>query len=285
MNKSNIRAALYTFLGGIIWSFTGVLSKLVPWSSFTLVGIRAFIAFLVLGLGRGSFRIRPNKSMWGSAAGITLTSVFYMIALQLTSSANAIVLQYTSSVFIILYMLLVKKQKPLKSETIAAGCVLFGVCLCFAGSLGGGNLLGDFIALLSGISFAVMFLSAKYSGNDPLDNVYFGQLVSCVFLVALPFDKSFTFTLSNLWVALGLGCCLGLGYLFFSFGMRLGISVVASSIISNVEPVLNPIWVFVFLHDKPGPLSIAGAAVVLLAATLQSLYEARRSARLARVRR
>ena len=72
---------------------------------------------------------------------------------------------------------------------------------------------------------------------------------------------------------------LGLGYLFLALGARRGISPVASCIISNVEPVLNPIWVFLAVGENPGVYSIAGAAIVLLAVTLQSLYEMRRAAR------
>ena len=274
--KKQTSAAMFAFLSGLIWSFTGLFSKLVPWSSFTLAGARSLVALAVLGLGRGSFRVRPNRGMWVSGAGITLTSVLYMTALRMTSAANAIVLQYTASVFVILYMFLVKKQRPLKSEMIAAGFVVLGVCLCFAGSLGGGSLLGDAIALLSGVTFAAVFISGRYSGNDPLDGVYFGTLLSCAFAVAVPFDPAFSFTLGQMLVLLALGCGLGLGYLFFSLAMRRGISAVKACIISNVEPVLNPMWVFAFMGEKPDALGIAGAAVVLLAITLQSLYEARR---------
>lgn len=278
MNKQK-SAALFAFLSGLIWSFTGLFSKLVSWSSYTLVGVRAIVALVVLGLGRGSFRIRPNKGMWISALGITMTSLLYMSAIRLTSTANAIVLQYTASIFVILYMFLIKKQRPLKSELIAALFVILGVCLCFADGLGGGRLLGNVIGLLSGVSYAVVFLSTRYSGNDPLDGVYFGTLVSCAFALAAPFDRGFALTGQQMLMALCLGGGLGLGYLFFSLSMRRGISAVEACIISNVEPVLNPMWVFLFMGENPGVLSILGAAVVLLAVTLQSLYEAARGKR------
>ena len=275
MNKQSV-AALYAFLGGLIWSFSGLLSRLVSWGSFSLVGLRAIVAVVILGLFRGSFRIRPNRGMWVSAAGISLTSLLYMSAIRLTSTANAIVLQYTASVFVILYMLLVKKQKPLASEWIASGFVILGVCLCFAGGLTGGHLAGDLLGLLSGATYAAVFLSTRYSGNDPVDSVYFGTLISCAFLAFVPFDSGFSLTLRQLLLMLALGCSLGLGYLFFSLGLRFGLSAIRSCIISNVEPVMNPIWVFLLLGESPGLFSILGAAVVLLSVTLQSLYEAKR---------
>jgi len=280
MNKSN-SAALYALISGVIWSFTGLLCKLVSWNSFTLMGARSLVALAVLGIGRGSFRIRPSKGLWITGAGISLTSLLYMTALRLTCAANAIVLQYTSSVFVILYMLLVKKQRPLKSEAAAAAFVILGVCLCFAGGLAAGQLTGNLIALLSGVTFAMVFISTRYSGCDPLDGVYFGTLLSCPFAVFTFFDSAFSPTPVQLLILLAMGCGLGLGYLFFSLGMRQGISAVKACIISNVEPVLNPIWIFVFMGEKPGALNIVGAAVVLLAITLQSLYENQKSKRAA----
>ena len=272
-------AALLTFAAGLSWSFTGMFTKLVAWSSFTLVGVRALIALLILGLARGSFRVRPNKGMWASAVGVTVTSVLFLSAARLTTAANAIVLQYTASVFIILYMLIFKKQRPLKSEMVAAMFVLLGVCLCFAGGMEGGRLLGNILGLCSGVTFSVMFLANRYSGNDPLDGIYFGTLASCPFALSVFFDPNFSPTLPQLSCGLGLGVCLGLGYLFLALGARRGISPVASCIISNVEPVLNPIWVFLAVGENPGVYSIAGALIVLLAVTLQSLYEMRRTAR------
>ncbi len=276
MDKQN-KAALYALAGGVIWSFSGLLSRLVSWNSFSLVALRALVATVILGLCRGSFRIRPNKGLWLCGLGISATSLLYMSALRFTSTANAIVLQYTASVFVILYMLLVKRQKPLKSELIATIFVILGVCLCFSGGLSGGTLTGNLLGLLSGMTYAVVFLTTRYAGNDPVDSVYFGTLLSCALAVVVPFDKGFSITPRDLAIMLGLGCSLGLGYLFFSLGMRYGLSPVRSCIISNAEPVLNPVWVFLLLGENPGVMSIVGAAVVLIAITAQSIYEARRT--------
>jgi drug/metabolite transporter (DMT)-like permease len=278
-NRQNGKAALLTFAAGLSWSFTGMFTKLVTWSSFTLVGVRAVIALLVLGLARGSFRVHVNKGMWISAVGVTATSVLLLSSAQLTTSANAVVLQYTASVFIILYMIFVKKQRPLKSEIIAAFFVMLGVCLCFAGSMEGGKLLGNILGLCSGVTFAMLFLANRYSGNDPLDGVYFGMLLSCPFAIFAFFDPGFSLTLPNIGCGIGLGVGLGFGYLFLALGARCGISPVASCVISNVEPVLNPIWVYLAVGENPGFWGILGAAVVLLSVTVQSLYEMCRTAR------
>ena len=276
MDKQN-KAALYALVSGIIWSFSGLFSRLVSWNSFTLAGMRALVALVILGLGRGSFRVRPNKGLWICGAGITLTSFLYMSALRFTSTANAIVLQYTASVFVILYLFFFKHHKPLKSELIATFFVVFGVVLCFSGGLSGGGLLGNLLGLCSGLTYAVVFLTTRYRGNDPVDSVYFGTMLSCLLAVSAPFDPGFSLSLRQILITLGLGCSLGVGYLLFSLAMRYGLPPLRSCIISNVEPVMNPIWVFLALGENPGILSVLGAAVVLLAVTLQSVYEARKT--------
>lgn len=275
-------APLFIFLSGFVWSFTGLFSKLVPWGPFTLVGFRSVVATVMLALIRGTFRVRPNKAMWLGAAGSLLTSLLYMIAIRFTAPANAIVFQYTAPVFVILYTFFVKKQKPLRSELVSAVFVMLGVCLCFASGLGSGRLAGDLVALLSGVSYAMVFLVARYSDNDPLDNVYLGMLLSCLFMAFVPFDANFSLTPSHLLVGVCMGLGLGGGYLFFSLGMRRKISPVAAVIISNVEPVLNPVWVFLITRENPGMLTILGAAVVLLSATLQPIYEAWKERRMGR---
>lgn len=255
-----------------------MFTRLVAWSSFTLMGVRAVFALVVLALARGSFLVRPNKGMWISALGVMLTSVLYLLAARITSAANAIVLQYTASIFIILYMLIFKKQRPLRSEAIAACFVLLGVCLCFAGNLGGGQLLGDLFALLSGVTFSMVFLGNRYSGNDPLDSVYFGTLLTYPFILSIFFDANFSLTLPQVGCGIALGLFLGVGYLCLALSARRSISPVASCILSNVEPVLSPIWVFIAVGENPGIFSIIGAVIVLLSVTLQSLYELRRAA-------
>ena len=81
--------------------------------------------------------------------------------------------------------------------------------------------------------------------------------------------------LSSLLVALAMGVCLGVGYLCFSLGMKAGVSPTTASVVSTLEPVLNPIWVFLFLGESPGILSAAGALVVLLTVTVYSFLSSK----------
>lgn len=270
MNKQR-QSIILIILAGIAWSFGGVLNKFTDWNAFTLAGIRSVIAILMLGLARGSFRIVNNRATWIGAAGVACTSLLFMVSNKLTSAANAIVLQYAMPVFVMAYQMIVQRRRPPKREAAAIGVVLIGVILCFCQGFTSGGMLGNALALLSAVSWAAVFLAARMPGCDTLAYTYQGNLLGCLMLVALPFDHAVSLELVPCLTALGLGLALGFGYLFFSLGMKKGLSSVTAAIIANVEPVLNPTWCFLLLGENPGILSVIGAAIVLLAVTAYSI--------------
>jgi drug/metabolite transporter (DMT)-like permease len=271
--KGNLLSAAYIFLAGVVWSFTGVLVKQTTWAALTLVGTRGLIAGIIIGLARKSFRIPSGKNVWIGALGLTSTSLLFMTANKLTSAANAIVLQYAAPIFVMLFSFLLYRQKPARSEALTVLCVMAGVILCFLQGLGGGSLYGDLLALLSAVTYAVVFVAAKQPGCKPMDYVYLACLLSSLFLVTVPLDGGFAVTPSLLLVGLGTGLGLGFGYLFFALGLKGNISPITAVLVANTEPVLNPLWAFLFAGENPGLLAIIGAAIVLLSITLKSLFD------------
>jgi drug/metabolite transporter (DMT)-like permease len=95
----------------------------------------------------------------------------------------------------------------------------------------------------------------------------------------IPFDEGFIVTVPTVMAALALCICLTGGYLLFSQGMKAGVSPVAAAIVANIEPVLNPIWVFLALGEMPGWLTIWGALLVIGAVTAYGILNARRTER------
>lgn len=265
------RAVFLIFLAGVFWSFGGVLSKFAEWNAFTLSGARSVVAVLLLGLCRGSFRPVNTKATWLGAFGVVSTAVLFMAANKLTSAANTIVLEYAMPVFVVLYQVLIRREKIRRSEILAILAVLAGVILCFAQGLTGGGMLGNALALLSALTWAIVFLAARMPGCDVQSYTYQGNLLGCLCLLAAPFDGNFSVTPRSLLVALALGLALGLGYLCFSRGMGKNVSPVTAAVVANAEPVLNPFWCFLFLGENPGPLSLTGMAVVLIAVTVYSV--------------
>ena len=271
--KHSLAGPLLIVIACFSWSFSGVLGKYISYHPLTLTGARAFVAVLLLGFARKSFRPVLNRGTLLGSFGVLGTSLLFMYANRLTTAANAIVLQYAMPVFVILMSFLVFRQKPSRTDLVAAMCVLGGVLLCFVEGLGGGRLLGDALGLLSALTWAMVFFSARMPNTDAMSYSYLGNLLSCALLLYIPADPGFTLHLSQLLPAIIMGVCLGMGYMLFSLGMRRGVSPTAAAILANVEPVLNPTWVFLFAGENPGLWSIVGALIVLTSVTVYSIVK------------
>lgn len=271
--KDRHLGALQVALGATFWSFAGVLGKWLPWNAFTINGLRSLVAVLLLGLARRSFRVRLSRGTVLGALGVMLTSVLYMAAIKLTTSANAIVLQYAAPAFVILFCWLFYGQRPSLRSLVTAILIMAGVVLCFADRIGGGHLLGNLLALASAVTFALVFFCARMPDTHPSDYSYLGLLLCVPSALFGFFDPAMSARPMEWLAVIGLGVCLAGGYYFISAAMG-KVSPVFAVLLSNLEPVLNPIWVALFLPslgEVPGGLALAGAAIVLVTAAAYSL--------------
>ena len=272
MNKNHI-GALQVALGAIAWSFAGVLGKWLPWNALTINGVRSLVAALIMGLTRRSFRVRLTRGTVLGALGVMLTSILYMAAVKLTTSANAIVLQYAAPAFVILFCWLFYGQRPDLRSVVTAALIMLGVVLCFADKMGGGRLLGNVLAILSAVTFALVFFCARMPDADPAEYSYLGLLLCVPSALFGFFDPGVSADPAQWLAAVGLGLCLAGGYYFVSAAMG-HVSPIFAVLLSNLEPVLNPVWVALFLPqlgEIPGGLSLVGSAIVLITAGVYSL--------------
>ena len=265
--------ALQVALGAIFWSFAGVLGKWLPWNALTINGIRSLVAAVILGFVRGSFKVRMSRGNVLGALGVMLTSILYMAAMKLTTSANAIVLQYAAPAFVILFCWIFYGQRPSLRDVATAALIMLGVVLCFVDKLGGGRLMGNVLAILSAVTFALVFFCARMPDTNPTDYSYLGLLLCVPTSLFGFFDPAMSADPRQWLAVVGLGVCLAGGYGFISAAMG-KVSPITTVLLSNLEPVLNPIWVALFLPELgeiPGGLALIGSAIVLVTAAVYSL--------------
>lgn len=247
-----------------------MLSKSLAWDPLTMNGVRSLVAAVILGAIRRSVKVRMSKGTVLGALGVSLTGFLFMLANRLTTAANAIVLQYAMPVFVILFSWLFYGQKPTKRSLCVAGIILFGVALCSWEGLAGGSLLGDLLALLSAVTFALVYFCARMPNTDPQDYSFLGMLFCSPFALTALLPGHATAEPWHWLVALGMGLCLAGGYWFLSLSMK-HVSPITAALLSNLEPVLNPVWVFLFLGERPGILTVIGAGIVLATATVYAV--------------
>jgi drug/metabolite transporter (DMT)-like permease len=277
--QQKTKAILQIALACTVWSFAGLLSKMVPWNAISIVGFRSVIAVILVGINRRSFRPKLTRGTWIGAGAVLATAILFIFANKLTSAANAIVLQYAMPIFVILYSVIFRHKRPSRLELGTVLAASAGILLCFAQGLQSGGMLGDLLSLTSAVTYAVMFLAGQRGDCDALDFTYLGALIGCALLLFMPFDPAIRLKPLE-WLMAGLmGVCLGLGYIFFSAGMRGGVSPLSAAIVANVEPILNPTWCFLFLREWPGLLTLSGAAIVLVVVFVYTFLSSRAEAR------
>ena len=259
------RGALFVFAAAVLYSIGGLCIKVIPWNGMSINGGRTAIALLVIGGYMAATRhpLKFNRWVLLGALSVFATNALFSVANKLTTAANAIVLQYTAPIFVILLSALFFRQRPGRLDLLACAVVFGGVLCFFLDSLSGGSLAGDCLALISGVSYAVVFMLNDLPDSDPLSSVFFGHLLSAA--VGLPFilweTECGPVALFSLLV---LGVFqVGLAFIFLTAGLRTTPPVTAS-LISGIEPVLNPILVALFYGEQVGGFALVGAAVVIV---------------------
>lgn len=252
------------FLAAVLYSIGGLCIKLIPWGGMAINGARTAIALVVISLYLKMIHHKPRMNLWVlvGAAAVCGTNILFSIANKLTTAGNAIVLQFTSPIFVILFSVLFFGKRPQKLDLAACGLVLGGVVLFFIDSLSAGGMLGNVLALLSGISYAGVFLMNDMPDSDPISSVFWGDVISAV--AGLPFLGYETeFSPNALAALLVLGVFqVALAYILMVEGLKTTPPVTAS-LVSGIEPVLNPILVAVFYHEMIGPIALVGAMIVV----------------------
>ena len=275
MDNKN-RGPLYVFAAAVMWSFAGVLSKFIPWGGLSIACIRGLIAAATIGIVTKQWIFKPTPAVLLGAFGTFFTSVLFMMANKMTTAANAIVLQYTAPAFVIILSAVFLKAKPKRLDIITILITLSGISLFFIEHLGKGVLWGDLLSILSGLTFSIVFFASRLPGANTMQASYLGCLFNAVLIPFLFFDQNLrTFDTSVSLTMLATGVLqLGLAYILFSKGIKTT-SAVSSSIIAMIEPILNPIWVFLLMGEHPGPLAITGASIVIATIAVYNVISGR----------
>lgn len=259
------KGSISIFIAATLWSFGGLLGKTIPISGLSIAILRGGISALTIAIYRKTFRVHLSKSVLIAAISLSFTTLFYMMSNKLTTAANAILLQYTSPVYIIFFAWMLYHQKPKKIDIYALAGVFIGMTIFFSRELSGGHLVGDLLGLASGVCFAGVFFANKLPNANPVDAVYLGNVFTFFLLPLVFFDQSlYSMTLNSTLLLIIMGVFqLGIAYILFSIGIS-KVSATSANIIATIEPVLNPVWVFLFLNEVPHPIALLGGGIVLL---------------------
>lgn len=274
MSSDQHRLAIWsTVIAAILWSTGGLFVKLLTLDAFTILFYRSFYAALLFIIIFRKQLLKVNKLTFVSALFYAPLLICFVSATKLTTAANAIFLQYTAPAFILILEPFFVRTKLLKINVITVILTFLGMILfLFDDFSNPENVWGIILALGSGVVLTGLLLSQKM--NAPVYQpgaVFWGNILVC--LITLPWFIQNPYpdvTQNNYLLILGFGQ-LGLGFALFVYGQK-HLPAIESSLISMLEPVLNPIWVIIWYGEIPGLFAVAGGTLILITLIYRMLY-------------
>lgn len=263
---------IMTILAATLWSTGGLFIKLLPLDAFSILFYRSFYAAVIFIIIFRKSLFRFNKLSLVSILFYAPLLIAFVTSTKLTTAANAIFLQYTAPAVVLLLEPYFIRTKLTKINIFTVVVCFAGMCLFFVEQFSQpDNWLGIWIAFFNGLILAGFLIIQKMNKPEFLPGaVFLGNIVVC--LITLPWfiENPFpTFQENNYLMILGFGQ-LGLGFALFLFGQKY-LPAIESSLISMLEPLLNPVWVFIGYGENPGYWAMVGG-LVIIAALIFRLY-------------
>lgn len=263
------------FLGALLWSLNAPLVKFIQLEPMMVCGLRSIIAGVVLAPFIRSGGLKWNRWMVMYLISYAGLCISIITALNKTSAAIAIGMQYTAMIWLFLVALL--KKEPFRwGKFLPVLLILVGIVF-FMSSRGavGSSSTGNLIALSEGIFFACMTISSPHAaGTNPLGLTAVANLFTglAVFAFFKPLNGGFAAIDTQNWIIiLVLGIIqVGGGYSFYNMGLR-KTTPQKASIIALWEMIFGPVWVALFLHEYPNLGILIGFAIIIIGMLLDSL--------------
>jgi drug/metabolite transporter (DMT)-like permease len=268
---SHRRGILLVATAALIWSTGGIGIKWLADAPLKIAFYRSAFAALALAV-----IFRPRTWRWTAPFLIGVVSyaaclTTFVLATKWTSAANAIFIQYFGVVWVLLASPAVLGEPFHKRDGVAVSIAFAGMLLFFAGKFESRGFAGEISALLSSVCFALLVLSLRRERGAAAEAVVtWGNVLAAVAI--LPFvwnDLALTATSGIVLAYLGI-IQIGGAYALFVSGLK-HVKATEAALIGMIEPVCNPIWVFLFLGERPGVFSIVGGATVLGAIAWRTL--------------
>lgn len=272
------RGRLYVALAALAWSTAGLLQReltldvatqLAGRAFFAVIGVGGYVLITERGRVRAAFRAIGGGGL-AIAALLAVSSASFFIALNYTSVANVLFMQALAPILAALLGMMIGDRVSQRTW-IAMAIALAGVSLMVGGP-GRPSPLGLALSLVMAIGFAgTLVLTRYYREVSMAPAMCLSQVV--VFVLAAPLATLSQIGPLDVTLLATLGIAqIGLGFIFLTIGGRL-IPAGEVALITLLEIVLGPIWVWVFLSEQPSAATLAGGAIVLGAVLLQARGE------------
>jgi drug/metabolite transporter (DMT)-like permease len=275
------RGALLVAGSALAWSSAGIITRMTTTDNWTTLFWRSvfscsfLLIYVALRDGRGAVAQFRALGLAGFAIAVSfgMSMTCFIIALKTTAVANVLIFQAAAPFVAAVLAWVWLKERISYRGALAILATIAGIVVMVSDSVEKGRVLGDIISAFMGISFAVMIVVARRR-RDVSMTAATCLATALTMLVALPFT-SFAISPTDLGLlaVFGIGQ-MGIGLVLFTAGVRL-IPAADAGLITVIEVILAPLWVWMAYGENPGARALIGGAIVLVAVIAHTLFERR----------
>lgn len=281
LHVSRLRGLLLMVGAGLCWSLGGLLVRSAEITDgWEIVFWRSL--FMVLSLGAVLLVWHGNRTLakfrevgrWGIVTGLFLAATFFFFILSVTRTtvANTLVIMSILPFIAALLGWAVLKERVPARTWVAMAAAMAGITIMFADSMQRGGAVGMIIALGVPIMFAAnLIVVRRHAGAiDMVPTVVIAGLASMA--LALPLAWPLSASLRDVAVLALMGSVqLGLGCMLMTLAAR-HLAAAEIALLSLLEPVLGPVWVWLGIGERPTDVALIGGIVVVGALALDGLF-------------
>ena len=274
----------FVFAAALLWSTGGLFIKWTSLSGLELSFCRSFFAAITVAIVTKHEGFGINRVTAFASVLYAVLLILFVLATKETTAANAIFLQYTAPVYLLILEPLIYKEKFRSRDLVTVLVCIAGMALFFVGQLRPQDVTGNLLALASGLCFALYFLSLRHPKAREVNrasSVIYGNVLAVIITAPLGLAAISTLNMHDTLSVVYLGVVqLGIAYALFTVAMARGVRSLDAGIICYIEPVLNPVWVFLVLGEQPSRWALLGGAIIIVAVIVHMLLDARLKRRL-----
>jgi drug/metabolite transporter (DMT)-like permease len=268
------KALIYLVITALLWSTSGVFVKALSWEPVSILAGRGIFTSIVFLLYLRRLPKQWSRWMLLAAGGSLATQFLFVTSTKLTTAANSIFLQYTAPIYVVLLGYWLLREKPSRSDWVSMGLIFIGLLLFFGDQLSTQGFYGNILAVISGVTSAIMVVAFRAQKDaHPEDSILVASLFMAVAGIPSILKESWTVTNWSIIAYLGI-FQIGLAFILFTKSIK-HIPALEANLIGTLEPIFNPVWVYLFLGEAMGRSALLGGVVVLAGVIVSAAGSAR----------
>lgn len=275
---------MYVFLAALLWSTGGLFIKWTKLTGLELSFYRSLFAGITVAIFTRHEGFGINRVTAVASGLYAVLLILFVLATKETTAANAIFLQYTAPVYLLILEPLAYKEKFRSRDLVTVLICLGAMALFFVGQLRPQDLVGNVMALTSGFCFALYFLLLRHPRAKEINrasSVIYGNLLAVILTAPWGIAALSSIDIHDALSVIYLGVVqIGVSYTLFTYAMSRGVRSLDAGIVAYIEPVLNPVWVFLVIGERPSEWALLGGAIIVVTVIAHMLIDARAKRRM-----